>query len=94
MICSHDYDVMCIRLSFNLFFQFCAGNCYLNGIGVPKDEVEALAYFVRGSELNYAPSQYQIGMFNSICYESRNKRIRMFLTVFVSLDCFFVVRLC
>jgi TPR repeat protein len=39
-----------------------SGNCYLNGIGVAKDEVEALAYFVRGSELNYAPSQYQIGI--------------------------------
>ena len=37
------------------------GHCYLNGSGVARDEVEALAYFVRASELSYAPAQHQIG---------------------------------
>ena len=33
----------------------------MNGVGVARDEVEALAYYVRGAELNYAPAQHHIG---------------------------------
>ena len=39
-----------------------AGACLLSGVGLPRDEVEALAHFARAAELNYAPAQYQIGM--------------------------------
>jgi hypothetical protein len=51
------------NLASNISFRLLSsGACLLSGVGLPRDEVEALAHFARAAELNYAPAQYQIGI--------------------------------
>ena len=37
--------------------------CYAKGIGVAKDEVEAVKWYRKAAEQNYAEAQYNLGYF-------------------------------
>jgi hypothetical protein len=58
----HCHSLSTTDIEMSVFFLSRAGACLLSGVGLPRDEVEALAHFARAAELNYAPAQYQIGM--------------------------------
>ncbi len=42
--------------------QYCLGLCYLNGIGVIADPVQAVAYIRRSADRGYAPALYRLGI--------------------------------
>ena len=39
---------------------FCIGNCYLNGLGVEKDEKEAARWFLKAAELGEPDSMFHL----------------------------------
>jgi len=48
----------------NPFAQYCRALCYLEGIGVDKDETEAVKWLRKAAEQGNAPAQYHLG----VCY--------------------------
>ena len=50
--------------------QFLLGVAYANGVGVAKDEAEAVKWYRKAAEQNHAQAQYNLG----VCYAQWPRR--------------------